>query len=128
VNFLRKLFRRESDDDEERPIVLDQAARAAQLLRLEKALDAVAEEMRRCQSVDNPGWRSRVNEYSMLAGEAMQLRRGTITREALLDVVFEVRPVFHGPTPTGLESLVPLQQEMMDAAESMRPMLPSEQG
>ncbi|RYZ29476.1 MAG: hypothetical protein EOP01_05460, partial [Propionibacteriaceae bacterium] len=63
-----KLFRRGSDDDEaeETLIALDVDARRPQLLRLEQALDALSRTMREVQSVDNPGWRGRVNEYSRL--------------------------------------------------------------
>ena len=126
MNFLRKLFGKGEEEAEDLPIVLDTERRSAQLLRLERALDAVAQEMRTDASMDNPGWRARVNEYSRLAGEAMQLRRGTITREAVLDLVFEVRPVFTGPVPPGLDALTPLQEEMMAAAEDLRQLLPSE--
>jgi hypothetical protein len=132
VNFLTKLFKRGDGDVEETPITLDAAARAPQLLRLEKALDALANEMRLAQTMDNPGWRGRVNEYSTLAGDAMVLCRacgqGTAppTREAVLDLVFSVRPVFSGPIPAGLESLGPLQTEAMAAAADLRELLPSE--
>jgi hypothetical protein len=135
MNFLSKLFKRGADADvEEKPIALDPVARAPQLLRLEQALDALANEMRIAQSVDNPGWRGRVNEYSMLAGDAMALSRAcaqrsdTLTREAVLDLVFAVRPVFSGAIPAGLESLGPLQNEAMAAAEDLRELLPSERG
>ena len=122
MSFLKKLFKRdEPEEDDGTPIVLDSATVAPRLLRLEKALDAVAAEMRRDQSMDNPGWRGRVNEYSQLAGECMQLRRGdTITREGVLDVVFAVRPVFSGQIPAGLEGIGPLQDAMMAAAEDLR--------
>ena len=84
MSFLKKLFKRdEPEEDDGTPIVLDSASIAPRLLRLERALDAVAAEMRRDQSMDNPGWRGRVNEYSQLAGECMQLRRAsTIPRRA----------------------------------------------
>ena len=60
--------------------------------------------MRAEHTTDDPGWRDRVNEYSRLAGEAMDQRRGTPTREGVLDLVFEVRPLFTGPIPDGMES------------------------
>ena len=124
-----KLFRRKSDDDddgEETVIALDVDARRPQLLRLEQALDALARAMREVQSVDNPGWRGRINEYSRLAGDAMVMRKGTPTREGVLDLVFEVRPVFTGPPPAGLEVLVPLQAEVLAAAEDLRELRPGE--
>jgi len=58
VNFLKRLFGRNDDDEgEDLPITLDVERRRAQLLRLEQALDALATEMRAEQSMDNPGWR-----------------------------------------------------------------------
>lgn len=129
MNFLRKLLGRSADDEgEDVSVTLDTERRTAQLLRLERALDALAAEMRNHQSMDNPGWRVRVNEYSRLAGEAMQLRRGPLTREAVLDLVFEVRPLFSGPIPPGLETLGPLQDECLAAAEDLRVLLPHERG
>ena len=123
-----KLFRRQSDDDsgEETVIELDVVARRPQLLRLEQGLDALARAMRDVQSVDNPGWRGRVNEYGRLAGDAMVMRKGTPTREGVLDLVFEVRPVFTGPPPAELAVLVPLQDEVLAAAEDLRQLLPGE--
>lgn len=130
MGFLDKLLGRSrgdgDDTDDEVPIALDVERRRTQLLRLEQALDALAGQMREAQSVDNPGWRARVNEYSRLAGDAMDLRRGTPTREQILDLVFEVRPAFTGPVPAGLESLVPLQDEVLAAAEDLRELLPHE--
>jgi hypothetical protein len=128
MGFLGKLFGRGGDDEEdvEVPITLDVERRRAQLLRLENGLDALAAQMRETQSVDNPGWRGRVNEYDRLAGEAMMTRKGVPTREQILDLVFEIRPVFTGPAPAGLDSLVPLQGEVVAAAEDLRELLPHE--
>ena len=128
MSFLGKLFRRDRDDEHaaEVPIALDVETRRTQLARLERALDALANQMRLVQSVDNPGWRGRVSEYDRLAGEAMMARQSVPTREQLLDLVFEIRPVFTGPVPAGLESLVPLQDEVVAAAEDLRQLLPGE--
>jgi hypothetical protein len=127
VGLFDKLFRRQSDDDgEDVVITLDVEARRPQLLRLEQGLDALASAMRRVQTVDNPGWRERINEYSRLAGDAMVMRKGTPTREGVLDLVFEVRPVFTGPPPPELEVLVPLQDEVLEAAEELRALRPGE--
>jgi hypothetical protein len=129
VKFLRKLFGRDQDDEaEDVPIQLDQELRSRQLLQLEKALDKLANEMRGCESLNNLGWRVRVNEYSRLAGEAMTLRRGEITREGVLDLVFEIRPLFTGAPPPGKEHLVPLQEVVLAAAEELRELSPSERG
>jgi hypothetical protein len=128
VGLFDKLFRRKADDDdgEETVIALDVEARRPQLLRLEQALDALSRTMREVQSVDNPGWRGRVNEYSRLAGDCSVMRRGTPTREGVLDLVFEIRPVFTGVAPDGLEVLGPLQDEVLAAAEELRQLRPGE--
>ena len=125
MSFLRKLFGREEEVVEDVPIKLDVEGRRQQLQRLEQALDALATEMRAEQTMDNPGWRGRVNEYNRLAGDAMQQRRAP-TREGILDLVFEVRPVFTGEIPAGLEPLGPLQAEVLAAADDLRSLLPSE--
>jgi hypothetical protein len=128
VSFFKRLLGRDQQDDEgeDTPIALDQERRKAQLVRLERALDALANEMRAEQSVDNPGWRARVNEYSRLAGEAMMLRRAPLSRDTLLDLVFEVRPVFSGAIPEGMERLGPMQDEVMAAAADLQELLPGE--
>ncbi len=126
MGFLGKLFGRGSQDDGEVEIVLDLERRRPQLLRLEQGLDALATKMRADHTTDDPGWRSRVNEYSRLAGTAMAERRGTPTRESLLDLVFEIRPVFSGAIPAGMEDLGPLQEEVMAAAKELRDLLPGE--
>ena len=126
MSFLRKLFSKAEEPGVDRPITIDVERRRPQLARLEKALDALAREMRLEQTMDNPGWRGRVNEYSRLAGEAMELRRGTPTRESLLDLAFEVRPCFTGPIPEGMEAIGPLQEEVMAAANDLRELLPGE--
>jgi hypothetical protein len=124
VNFLRKWFGRE--ESEEVPITLDVETRKKQLLRLERALEALAAEMRADHTMDDPAWRERVNEYNRLAGQAYELRRNDITREKVLDLVFEIRPLFTGPIPDGMDKCGPLQDELMAAAEDLRQLLPGE--
>ena len=126
MSFLRKLFGREEPEDV--AVNLDVDRRKEQLLRLERALDALAAEMRRDHTMEDPAWRERVNEYHRLAGEAMTMRRGTPTREGVLDLVFEVRPLFTGPIPDGMERCGPLQDEVMAAAADLRELLPGEKG
>ncbi len=127
MSFLRKLFGREVEV-EDVPITLDVERRRTQLLRLEQALDALATGMRAERSTDDPGWRSRVNEYNRLAGQAQLERQRTPTRESLLDLVFEVRPLFTGEIPPGMEAIGPLQDEVMAAAGDLRELLPGEKG
>ena len=126
MSFLRKWFGREEPEDV--PVTLDLGRRKEQLLRLERALDALASEMRADHTTSDPAWRERVNEYSRLAGDAMTLRRGEPTRESMLDLVFEVRPLFTGPIPDGMEKCGPLQDEVMAAANDLRELLPGEKG
>jgi len=128
VSFLRKLFGRSDEPAEDVPITIDVDRRRTQLERLETALDSLAREMRANHTTEDPGWRGRVNEYSRLAGDAAMLRRGTPTHEALLDLVFEIRPVFSGPIPDDMAALGPLQTEVMEAAEDLRELLPGERG
>ena len=56
----------------------------------------------------------------------MTVRKGTPTRDEVLDLVFEVRPVFTGDIPPGMEKLGPLQAEVMAAADDLRQLLPGE--
>lgn len=126
MSFFKKLFGREDEADDETVITLDLDRRRPQLLRLEKSLDALAGRMRDARTTDDPGWRGRVNEYSRLAGDAMTLRRGTPTRDEVLDLCFEIRPVFTGAIPPGLETLGPLQEEVLAAAADLRELLPGE--
>ena len=126
MGFLRKWFGRQEPEDV--PINLDVEKRKEQLLRLERALDALAAEMRADHTTQDPAWRERVNEYSRLAVEAMNLRRSTPTRENVLDLVFAVRPLFTGPIPDGMERCGPLQDEVMAAANDLRELLPGEKG
>ncbi len=127
MGFLSRLLGRSEAEPEEVTITLDVERRRAQLKRLESALDALSRRMRDEQTMDNPGWRGRVNEYSRLAGEAAMLRRAP-TRDAIVDLVFEIRPVFSGVAPEGMEGLLPLQEELMAAAEDLRTLLPGEKG
>lgn len=126
MGLLQRLFGRESSEETvDVPVTLDVERRRVQLTRLMTALDTLAEQMRAAHTTDDPGWRGRVNEYNRLAGEAMNLRREP-TREAVLDLVFEIRPVFNGAVPDGFAGLVPQQEEVLAAAEDLRQLLPGE--
>ena len=129
MSFLRKLFGREEEDVEVAPIKLDVGTVVGGS---------------NCSGWSRPSMHSpprcgpsrawtiragvpRVNEYSRLAGDAADERRAP-TREGILDLVFEVRPVFSGEVPAGMEPLVPLQTEVLAAAEALRDVLPGEKG
>ena len=128
MGLLDKLFKRGNDESgEDLPVTLDVKARKAQLLQLEQACDNLARAMRAKEShLDAPGWRERINEYSRAAGDAMLLRRGEIDRERLLDLSFEIRPVYSGTAPAGLDDLGPLQDEVVRSAKAIGELLPGE--
>lgn len=126
MSFLNKLFGgRKVEEIDDAPITLDVERRRPQLIRLEEALDALAHAMREQQTMANPGWRARVNEYSRLAGETAEQKR-TPSREGLLDIIFSIRPVFTGVIPEGMEALAALQDEVLAAANDLRELLPGE--
>jgi hypothetical protein len=55
------------------------------------------------------------------------LRRATtFTRTEILDLVFEVRPVFTGELPEDVRAVEPLQEELMAAAAALQEVLPGE--
>ena len=47
---------------------------------------------------------------------------------SFLRKLFEVRPLFTGPIPEGMERCGPLQDEVMAAADDLRQLLPGEKG
>lgn len=130
MGLLGKIFKGRSEESgPDLPVTLDVAARRAQLQALEDALDELSARMRdREELMANPGWRARTQEYDRVAGSATLLRKGTPTREALLDLSFEVRPVFNGPVPDDLQDLVPLQDKALTAARGLQELLPGERG
>ena len=126
MSFFRKLFNREEPEDA--PITLDVDRRRHPAAAAGEGPGRAGRGDAPDHTTDDPGWRSRVNEYSRLAGQAMTERQGTPTREGCLDLVFEVRPVFTGRIPEGMESIGPLQDEVMAAAADLRELLPGEKG
>jgi thioredoxin-like negative regulator of GroEL len=58
VSFLRKWLGRE--EPEEVPVALDVDTRKKQLLRLERALEALADEMRTDHTMNDPAWREQL--------------------------------------------------------------------
>jgi hypothetical protein len=125
MGLLDKLRRSSTGSDP--VVVLDLDTRRQQLQTLEKSLDALTRLIRgRDDLMANPGWRARTAEYDLVAGEAMQLAKGTPTREAILDLAFEVRPAFKGDVPAGMEDINTAQQQAMDAANALADLLPGE--
>lgn len=128
MGLLDKLFNRGSAQAEENaPIELDVDARRTQLRELEAACDELANAMGEMDTrMDTPGWRERIAEYNRAAGNATLLRTSPFAREQLLDLSFEVRPVFTGSPPPGLESLGPLQDAAVARAKALGEVLPGE--
>ena len=126
MGLLDKLVNRGAAREDDATRVLDVDARQSQLRELEAACDALADAMREMDSrLDTPGWRERIGEYSRAAGTTAILAAGGFRREQLLDLSFEVRPVFTGAPPPGLEELAPLQDAAVAHAKSLAEMLPS---
>lgn len=139
MNWLRKLVGRGGDElAPPPPIELNVDARRAQLAELEDALDRLVATMKaNTDRMPNPGWRERMAEYNRLSGTAYTLRRGSFTREDLLDLSFEIRPVsgvwgrpqesgVTGDLPEDAKVLLPLEDELMRAAKALQEVLPSE--
>ncbi|HEY8454942.1 MAG TPA: hypothetical protein VIL34_05075 [Actinopolymorphaceae bacterium] len=127
MGWLRRLFGGGDDLAPAAPVVLDVEARKEQLQDLERTLDQLVEVMKANeQRRDNPAWRERIAEYRRLSGESYKLRAGTFTREQLVDLAFEIRPVFGGELPHDLREIEPLQKELVEKAEKLQVVLPSE--
>lgn len=129
MGLLKKLFGRDEESGPDLPVTLDVDARRTQLAELEQALDELTRLMRsRTDLMENPGWRAKITEYDMVAGEAMQLRKATPTREALLDLAFEVRPAVNPKTADGLTEVVAAQDRALAAANTLIELQPGERG
>lgn len=130
MGILKRLFGRDEESGPDLPITIDVDRRRSQLGELEQALDALVAGMKEDkQRLANPGWSSRVAEYGRLAGEAMILRQSVPTREALLDLSFQVRPVFSDDAvPDGMEHLRPLQDRVVELSHALGEVLPGERG
>ena len=128
MGLLSKIFKGKNEDSgPDLAIELDVQARGTQLKTLEECLDALSRRMReRDDLMENPGWRARVAEYDRIASEAGQLRRGTLTRETLLDLAFQVRPAFNGTAPDGMDDLVGMQDRALAASNALVDLLPGE--
>lgn len=126
MNWLRRLLPGRNPAQSGAPIVLDIERRTDQLQELENALDTLVTAMSAGDRMANPGWKARVAEYKRQSGTAYTLRRGGFTREQLLDLAFEIRPV-GDELPADLAAVAELQVRVMNAAEALREVLPSEQ-
>jgi hypothetical protein len=127
VSFLRKIFGGKDDLAPAGPVDLDIDQRKVQLLELERVLDKLVEVMKaNDQRMSNPAWRERMAEYRRLSGESYRLRAGSFTREQILDLAFEIRPVFSGELPEDVRVVQPLQAKLLEAAAALQDVLPGE--
>jgi hypothetical protein len=127
VSWLRKVFGGKDDLAPSAPLDLDVEQRKEQLLRLEGVLDRLVEVMKNNQTrMANPAWKERMAEYRRLSGESYRLRAGGFTREQLLDLAFEIRPVFGGELPEDVRVVEPLQTQLLEAAAEIQGVLPGE--
>jgi hypothetical protein len=132
LSWLRRLLGGGDGSGATAPVTIDVEARTEQLLALERVLDRLVEVMRANEErMSNPGWRERMAEYRRLSGESYRLRAaGTFTREQILDLAFEIRPVFsgtgRGELPADVRVVEPLQVELLAAAAALQDVLPGE--
>ena len=128
MGLLSKLFKTKNEESgPDLPVVLDVETRQTQLGTLISSLDTLSQRMRTHEDLmENPGWRARVAEYDRIASEASQLRATMLSRETLLDLAFQVRPVFTGTAPEGLSELADLQASAMAASNALVELMPGE--
>ncbi|MET9023648.1 hypothetical protein ABZV93_27115 [Actinopolymorpha sp. NPDC004070] len=126
MSWLRKVFGG-SDDLAAAPVTMNVERRTEQLVRLENALDRLVEVMKANEErMANPAWKERMAEYRRISGECYKLRSSGFTREQILDVAFEVRPVFGGELPPDVRAVEPPQEEALAAAAEIQAVLPDE--
>ncbi|MEQ4208708.1 hypothetical protein ABN028_16800 [Actinopolymorpha sp. B17G11] len=127
MSFLRRILGGKDDLAPAGTVHLDVDRRKAQLVELERVLDKLVEVMKaNDQRMSNPGWRERMAEYRRLSGESYRLRAGSFTREQILDLAFEIRPVFTGELPEDVRVVEPLQVQLLAAATALQDVLPGE--
>jgi hypothetical protein len=127
VSWLRRILGGKDDLAPAPPVTLDVDRRREQLAALERVLDELVEVMKANeQRMANPAWRERMAEYRRLSGESYRLRSGGFNREQILDLAFEIRPVFGGELPEDVRVVEPLQVELLAAASALQDVLPGE--
>lgn len=120
----------ESEEDFGTPPPVDVEARSAQLIELDDALRALARGMAADQTrMRNPGWAGKVSDYREVAADAAALERDGFDRTALTDLVNQVVPLYRagGPLPDEYAAVAEQHERVMQAADALRSVLPSEQ-
>ena len=118
------------EDDTGTPPPVDVAARSAQLIELDDALRTLAREMAADgDRMSNPGWSGKVADYRAVAAESATLERDGFDRASLTDLVNQVVPLFRPGTevPREYVDVAEAHQRVLDAADAIRAVLPSEQ-
>ena len=118
------------EDDAGAPPPVDVAARSAQLIELDDALRSLARGMAAdTDRMRNPGWSGKVADYRAVAAEAATLERDGFDRASLTDLVNQVVPLFRpgSDVPREYVDVAEAHQRVMDAADAIRAVLPSEQ-
>jgi hypothetical protein len=121
---------REDDDDTGSPPPVDVPARGAQLIELDDALRTLARAMAADSArMRNPGWAGKVADYRAVAADAAVLERDGFDRADLTDLVNQVVPLYRSgaAVPEEYTAVAEEHQRVMDAADALRAVLPSEE-
>ena len=122
--------REDAEEDTGAPPPVDEAARREQLIELDDALRRLARNLAAdADRMRNPGYALRVSDYREVAAEAARLERDGFDRAALTDLANQVVPLVRGGVelPPEYAAVADDHQRVMDAAEALRAVLPSEE-
>jgi hypothetical protein len=122
--------REDAEDDTGTPPPVDEAARREQLIELDDALRRLARNLAAdSDRMRNPGYALRVSDYREVAAEAARLERDGFDRAALTDLANQVVPLVRGGVelPPEYAAVADDHQRVMDAADALRAVLPSEE-
>ena len=117
------------EEDTGTPPPVDDAARRAQLIELDDALRRLARNLAAdADRMRNPGYALRVSDYREVAAEAARLERDGFDRADLTDLANQVVPLVRGGVelPPEYAAVADDHQRVMDAADALREVLPSE--
>ncbi len=126
MGILDKLLGRGGSSAQPREIGLDRAVRRSQMMQLEGALLDLADAISDSSAARNPGWAAIALEYSRTARGLKVLRAREFSRSEMIDLSFEVRPVFKGDPAEGMEQIGRLQDRAMMIARKINEPLPQE--
>jgi hypothetical protein len=119
-----------SDEDHGTPPPVDVEVRSEQLIELDDALRTLARNLAADEDrMRNPGWAGRVSDYRAVAAEAATLERDGFDRADLTDLANQVVPLYRAgaDVPEEYTAVAEAHDRVMDAADALRAVLPSEQ-